>query len=217
MSGCAKAVLIGAAVLGVLAIVAVGALVIGAKWLSDNVDEVFGGDCTLLTKERASQVFGREVDAFGLGTVTDAVVGLALDKRALDGEPSCALSSSTDSFIARIARYTGGDAARKFRADRASANPQTEDRGGGLSVTREGWYGYDVEGLGDEAFCTTADLSGAVGVLARRGDTVVYVSITDGAAIASAGGDLKATADGKLISRSSCDRAAAVVKVLLTR
>jgi len=212
-----KALLIGLAVLGVFAFIAVGALVIGAKWLSDNVDEVIGGDCTLVTKERASQLFGRDVDAFGLGSVTDAVVGLVLDKRALDGETSCAISGSKDSFIARVARYTGPDAAKKFRADRARANPQTEDRGGGLSVTREGWFGYDVEGLGDEAFCTTVDLAGAVGVLARRGDTVVYVSTTDGAAVASADGDLKATADGKLVSRSSCDRAAAVAKVLLTR
>jgi len=54
-------------------------------------------------------------------------------------------------------------------------------------------------------------------VLARRGDTVVYVSITDVAVVASAGGDLQATADGKVISRSSCDRAAAVAKVLLSR
>ncbi|MFM7536142.1 MAG: hypothetical protein ACKO91_10185 [Acidimicrobiales bacterium] len=209
--------LIGLAVLGMLGLIAVGALVIGAKWLSDNVDEVFGGDCTLVTKERASQLFGKDVEVFGLGAVTDAVVGLALDKRALDGETSCVVNGSKDTFVARVARYTGTDAARKFRADRARANPQTEDRGGGLSVTREGWFGYAVDGIGDEAFCTTADLAGAVGVLARRGDTVVYVSITDVAVVASAGGDLQATADGKVISRSSCDRAAAVARVLLSR
>ena len=75
-------------------------------------------------------------------------------------------------------RRRGGESTQAQKTRRRSAG--VEDKGNGLTVSNEGYFDKDVSGLGDEAFCTGSTLSGAAGVLVRKGDRLLYVSILPG-------------------------------------
>ena len=90
--------------------------------------------------------------------------------------------------------------------------PRTEDRGGGVSVEFDGYLGPDMPGIGDEAFCTGVSPAVQSGVAARRGDTIVYVSLS---AIDGNTTDYETTEDGVVYSPGTCERAAALVSAIL--
>src|SRR5262249_13383457 len=72
----------------------------------------------------------------------------------------------------------GSDAASMYQAELTKAKG-TPDDSGAVTVTGDDYYLKDVS-LGDEAFCTKEGLSTvSSGVLARKGNTLVYVSIID--------------------------------------
>ena len=76
-----------------------------------------------------------------------------------------------------MAKYDGADAATRV--------PERADQGQGLArqqrsvtVTGDNYFLKDVP-LDDEAFCTKELLTASSGVLARKGNTLVYVSLID--------------------------------------
>ena len=64
-----------------------------------------------------------------------------------------------------------------FDAARQKAAPSSSDQGGGVTVEDSGYFGGEVAGLGDEAFCTGISPAIMAGVLVRKGDRVVYATV----------------------------------------
>ncbi len=221
MSGCAKAIII-LLVLGVVAIVAfllIARFLIGglASNLGIDVDKPNGGagienDCPFLSDSDARTVFGGSANAIELSGIADLSIGLVIDKRALATAPDCWVTDGAKAYIARIARYQGGDASSVFAAERKAAEPTSEDQGNGVTVTTDGYFGGEVSGLGDEAFCT--GFSGVMaGVLVHQGDRVIYVSV--GPANADGAPELDTTADGTITAPALCTFSQEVARFML--
>ncbi|GAA3235383.1 hypothetical protein GCM10017691_32690 [Pseudonocardia petroleophila] len=162
-------------VLVVLGAVAVNRLVTG---IGESVGGLAGGTgCDAVSTEAVDGALGGSYDVVQLGAL-GAVAAPVLDSRVLADAPSCwAVESGDGGRLARIARYSGPDAADRFAAERAAAMGTTEDRGGGITVSAAAYFNKDVP-AGDEAFCTTGDFTASAGVLVRTGDLLVYVSTT---------------------------------------
>jgi hypothetical protein len=176
MGGCAKALIVAAILFVVLGLTVVVLGVLAVNWLGNKAEEVLSSKpCPFLSDGAAQDVLGNDAKAEQLGLLTQGALAIVTDTRVLAEAPSCYVTAKTIGS-ARVARTDGGH--DRFAAERQNAEPQTEDRGGGLSVTREGWFGSTVENVGDEGFCTTMDPTGAVGALIRKGDTLVYASIS---------------------------------------
>jgi hypothetical protein len=179
--GCLIAFLV---VFGIVVVLGIIGLVLAGFFVNRVDDKVIGetGPCPFLSDSDAAA-------AFGDGTTAQRLEGLSkvlviIDARVMPEDPSCSLTrdegSSSDNGssggIGRIARYKGSRASAKFADERTKAKGISEDRGNGITVTSDEYFNEDVDGIGDEAFCTTSSGVGA-GVLVREGDTLVYVSL----------------------------------------
>jgi hypothetical protein len=181
--GCLKVAIILVVIL-VIGLVAIVAL---AGTLISNLAGNLGGDgnggagidaeCAFLSDADARTLFGGNADAIELSGLTDAAIGFVIDKRVLSTAPDCWVTDGDKAYIARVALYQGNDAASVFEKERQAAQPTSEDQGGGISVTTQGYNAGEVSGLGDEAFCTGVLPTGMAGVLVRQGDRVVYASV----------------------------------------
>ena len=178
-NGCLKGCLIAGAILVVIGIIAVAGLIFLGGQIAGDIVEPDGSlkACPLISNERLSDALDTEVQALPLVGIWDTIMGSFLDKRALPDAEDCwiaygsdtSTSATTDSATGRLARSVGGDASGAFRQEKEKAN-------------RDGYFAADVSGLGDEAFCTSVSEIGWVGVLARSGDRLVYVSLITGGA-----------------------------------
>ncbi len=194
-SGCVKGCLIVAAIGVVLIILgAVALMVVGQRFAEDMGLGPDGtmAECTLISSDQLSNALDDAAEAFPLGGVVDATVGRLLDKRALPDAEDCWIVAES-STTGRIARQVGGDASRDYRS--------------ALDTARSGGYYAGDAPEGDEAFCTARSEAGSYGVLVRRGDTLVYVSLID-PTITSSG--LGTNEDGELTSAATCALAARV-------
>jgi len=200
-NGCLKACLIVGVVLIVLAILAViGISVLGLKLAGDMGIGTNGEvkECPYVSNADLAKLLGKDATALPISGFADATIGLALDKRVLKDAENCLLESGSSSgaatntsAVGRIAKYSGGDASSKFDAEKQAANAAS-------------YLGDNVSGLGDQAFCTTANaVYPGIGVLVRKGNDLVYVSMLD-AAMGS---------DGTLAT--SCDLAQQVAKLVI--
>jgi hypothetical protein len=174
--GCIVAAAIAFAALGVIVVVGI---VVAGFFANRVADKVIGETkpCPFLTDDDASAAFGKGTTARKLSGISNVLV--VIDARVMPNDPSCALvrdESSSSGGIGRIARYEGGDAPSRYGEERTKAKGISEDRGNGVTVTTDEYFNKDVDGVGDEAFCTTSSGVGA-GMLARDGDTLVYVSV----------------------------------------
>jgi hypothetical protein len=180
--GCLKVAIILVVIL-VIALVAFVAL--AGTLISYFVGDLGGPDggggiddqCEILSDADARTLFGGSADAIDLSGLSDATIGFIIDKRVLATAPDCWVTDGDKAYIARIARYEGGDAASVFDLERQAAEPTSDDQGGGITVETDGYNAGDVVGLGDEAFCTGISQGIMAGVLVRQGDKVVYVSV----------------------------------------
>lgn len=142
-----------------------------------------GGDCPAVSKDDVDSVLGGNFDVISMGGV-GSIAAPILDSRVLPDAETCwavqAGQGDTDlGKLARIARYSGGDAAARFQTELTKAKGTSEDRGNGITVSSSAYFAKSVQ-AGDEAFCTTGDGTSAAGALVRRGDLLVYVSTTAG-------------------------------------
>jgi hypothetical protein len=174
MGGCAKALIVTGIVVVVLGVAVVALGFLALNWLGNKAEDALSTKpCPFLSDSATQAVLGDGATAEQLGILQGAL-SIITDTRVLADAPSCYVTAKAIGS-ARVARTDGGH--DRYAAERQNAEPQTEDRGGGLSVTREGWFGSTVDSVGDEGFCTTMDLTGSVGALIRKGDTLVYASI----------------------------------------
>ena len=164
-NGCLRACLIVGGILVVLVIVGGIALSIFVSQLveqvQENPDAILGGECELVTSAEVSDALGEDVEVLALEGFVDGTMGAILDKRLLPDATDCYVVSpgGTTGRIAAV----DSDAETVFRNSRADAEASF-------------LYG-DVDGIGDEAFCTTIDQQGSGGVMVRFDERVVYVSL----------------------------------------
>jgi hypothetical protein len=157
------------------------------RFLTHKAEEFVGaGPCTLVSDATASKGLGRPI-SLNSGTGLGGVVSRLIDDRVLSKAPSCYGSftspdGATGGGLVRVAVYTGSDAGARFRNEVTQAKGVTvassSSAGGSSSVDTLPYYGKPMPGVGDEAFCTDLGISGSVGVLARKGDRLVYGSVT---------------------------------------
>ena len=201
-------------VLIVAAVVAVSVLIGNVANKVGNIAGGTGVGCDAVATDDGNAALGGTYDVIQLGGGIGAMAAPALDSRVLADAPTCwAVESGNGSGkLARIARYTGGDAAARFAKEKTAAHGTTQDRGNGLSVSTEGYFGGDVA-AGDEAFCTSGDVLGSAGALVRRGDTLIYVSTTAAGDGAASPPQLGVGADGTMTfatDKANCDKAVAL-------
>jgi hypothetical protein len=219
MSGAAKALLVIGAVVVVLfggcAALIVVAVDKGADKLNEAADDLTpsADGCPFLSADAARRSIADDTELLEIRGLA-SLAGFALDTRALPDAPSCMFSSQRgDGPLGRVARLKSGDARDVFQAELTKARGITEDRGNGISVESDSYFSKDVD-LGDEAFCTTAGATVMSGVLVRRGDTVVYVSLLpDQGQLDDIGVDSSGT---KLsFDDENCERAQAIARAVL--
>lgn len=179
-----------AIVVGVFVVLIVLAGVVVWQFVSGVANQVGGltegvaTGCDAVSTADVDAALGGSYEVIQLGGLSD-LAGPILDGRVLADAPTCwAVENGEGGRLARIARYSGPDAAQRFATEQKTAMGTTEDRGGGISVSTESYFGGATR-AGDEAFCTTGDFTASAGVLVRRGDQLIYVSTTaagDGAA-----------------------------------
>ncbi|WP_041759826.1 hypothetical protein [Pseudonocardia benzenivorans] len=135
-----------------------------------------GGGCPAVATSDVDGVLGGSFDVISMGGVA-SIAAPVLDSRVLADAPTCWAVDTDDSAgrLARIARYSGGDAVQRFAAEETTAKGTSEDRGNGITVSTSSYFNKPVQ-AGDQAFCTTGDMTGSAGALVRRGDVLVYVS-----------------------------------------
>ncbi len=182
-NGCLKACLIVGAILVVLFFIAVAGIVFLGNQIIKSVPVDEQGnlqDCPFVSNEQLSSVLGAGTKAVPLTGFFDATIGIILDKRVLPDDEDCWITSDGATGTGRIARYQGSDAAARFQAEKQAAQPTSEDQGNGLTLETAGYFAGDVSGVGDEAFCTDFSTGLMEGVLVRKGDTLVYVSLQGG-------------------------------------
>jgi hypothetical protein len=201
-NGCLKGCLIVGGILVVLVVLLlIGISVLGLKFADDMGVGANGEvkECPFVSNADLEKVLGKDATALPIKGIANATIGIALDKRVLKDADNCLLSanassSSSDSALGRIAKTSGMDASSKFDSEKKAASAA-------------GYLGEDVSDLGDQAFCTTAgtgeaDVYPGVGVLVRKGNDLVYVSML-----------AAPTSDGGLAS--DCQLAQKVAKLVL--
>jgi hypothetical protein len=214
-SGCLKACLIVGVLLVILFFIGIAALVFVGNRFVESIGVDSEGNlqpCPFVTNDELSSVLGPGTEAIPLQGLFDATLGLILDKRVMPDDEDCWITSDGTNGTGRIAYYQGPDAAAKFQAEKQAAQPTSQDQGGGLSVENPGYFGGDVSGVGDEAFCTGISEAIMAGVLVRQGDQLVYVSLLGGVDV---GPGLGATPSGVVTSDATCQQAIEVARVIL--
>lgn len=217
MSGCVKALLI----VGVLLIVLVVAAVFAFEAFVRNVVGVdIGADgtfaeCPFLADDEARAVLGGSADAIELTGFFDASIGMIIDKRVLADAPDCWVTEGGRSYIARVARHDGADAASIFSAEREAAQAITDDQGDGISVIQSGYDAGDAPGIGDEAFCTGISTAIMAGVVVRQGSTVVYVSVGPPSEGDTSVPDMQPLDDGTVAAPGLCSLAQELAREVL--
>lgn len=214
MSGCGKVALVAGGVLLVLGVVVVVAVVIGVRWLGNKATEfVEPGSCEITSDAVVSEALGTPI-TLEKGTGLGGLVSGIIDARVLADAPSCwgsAAGEDSGGLLVRVAVVRGGDAAARFQAEVKQAKGvvvSSTDDGEGTSTTVETtpYYGTAVEGIGDEAFCTSLGLTGTVGILVRSGEDLVYASV---------GGTPDGTATDLLDETAGCERARKLASAVL--
>ena len=179
--GVPKGLIVAGVVVLVVVVLGYAAATYVTGLVGDKLESAVGGDCTLVGKDDVDAVMNGRFDVIQLGGLT-SIATPALDSRVLADGTTC-WATETDAGdatrLVRIAKLDGGDAAARFQQERTLAQGVKDDRGGGLTVESQPYFNKDVS-LGDVAFCTTTDFTGSSGVLVRRGDSLVYVSLTSG-------------------------------------
>lgn len=214
MSGCLKAGLIIGGILLVLGIAAVIFVFnrVGAFFDDLGAGEGLGGDgagCSFISNSEASELMGTAVTAESNEGFIGAMLGLIRDTRLLPNAPACLISNETGDVQVWISVHDGSDAVEVFAQSREVASgqvvSQTSTEDGTLTVETEAFIGSEVDDLGDEAFCVEAGIPPYGGVLARRENRVVFVSM-----LAGAGG-----IGSDVLGGTMCERAQPLARHLL--
>jgi hypothetical protein len=179
----------------------IGLAILGQRFAEDmgiNPDGTVTA-CSIVSSAEVSDALDGDAEVLPLGGIVDATVGQLLDKRVLRDAEDCWIAGDTVA-TGRIARQVGGDATGAFRSARDAAQSGA-------------YFAGDVPSLGDEAFCTGISEAASFGVLVRRGDTLVYVSLISPAATGPNG--FQTNDDGVIVSPETCALAGKVADAVL--
>lgn len=206
MPGWLKALLI----IGLVLVVAVGGCtVLVGTVLSRNVKDLTSG-CDFLSNQTATASLGSGETLVPLRGLAK-LASVALDNRVLPSAPSCMLSATKrNGYTGRVARLQSSDASKVFATEVQKSHGTKVDKGGGLTVESEGYYDAEAN-LGDEAFCTTPGLPPSTGVLVRKGDTLVYVSLSP----TQAQLDDLSSGNGSALEGTTCQTAQKLARAVL--
>jgi hypothetical protein len=205
-----------AAVLGIVAVAAV--VFVGRRVVDKASDAGFDlslpGDCSFVDANKASDALGAPVQVTSLG-VFDVVTEAAFDGRFLtEGKACLVVSDGQGDISGRVVVADVGDGEARYAEirERAEVAP-TDNRGEGLSVVSGADFHRDVDGVGDEAFCSSVSGGFFNGVLARKGDKLVYATFV----VASADVDARSEPNGAttFLNEANCERGAALAKAVL--
>lgn len=176
--GVPKGLIIAGIIVLVVVVAGFAAVTYVTGLVGDKIGGAIGGDCTLVGKGDVDSILNGDFELLQLGGITKIATPV-LDSRVLADATTCWATENADqdSRLVRIARLQTSDAAARFTQELTLAKGVKDDRGGGITVESEPYFNKDVQ-AGDQAFCTTTDLAGSSGVLVRRGDTLIYVSLT---------------------------------------
>lgn len=210
--GLSRGCLISMIVVGLVLILGVGGCIVAVGVVgnkaADSLDDALGEKlCTMITSKQASEVLGGDYEAVRLHGL-NTLASIALDTRVLPEGDACWIrrsDQSSEGYDVRVAQQGGGSSA--FEDELAKAKGTTKQVSDELSVESQGYFSKDVDGIGDEAFCTSSDFVGSSGVLVRDGDTLTYVSI---AANLSSDESIPTTDDD-----ANCDLAVKVAKKII--
>jgi hypothetical protein len=185
--GCLVAVVVVVVLVMGLGLVGRWAMGRASAWFGSKTQDLVGGTgCPFATDAEVSAlVGGGPVRLVRAGSLTSIVSSL-VDSRVIPKAPSCwgisdgSAASVDRGRLLRIASVSDPAAPKVFRDEVTKAKGATVNKGDGVSVTGESYYNKAVTGLGDEAFCTSASTvgPGSAGVLVRKGERLVYVSLT---------------------------------------
>jgi hypothetical protein len=208
MPGWVKALLI----LGGILVLLVGGCTVAVGLFANKVSNDISKGCSFLSSADATKAFGAEVNTLQIGGITK-LANAALDTRVLHDAPSCMVTPTGKDKVglSRIAKLDSGDAKATFAKELTNAKGVETDKGNGLTVTSDSYLSEEKVALGDEAFCTTAVLTGSSGVLVRKGNTLVYVSV---GATEAQSGNVSDTGLGGIES-DNCAAAQKVAKAVL--
>jgi hypothetical protein len=175
MPGWAKVVLI----LGGILVVLVGGCTVAVGVFANKVSNDLSKGCSFLSNAEAKKAFGTDVATLQLGGITK-LANAALDTRVLRDAPSCMVTPGKDSKIglSRVAKLDSGDAKATFAKELTNAKGVSSDQGNGLTVSSDAYLSEEAVSLGDEGFCTLSFITGSSGALVRKGNTLVYVSVS---------------------------------------
>jgi hypothetical protein len=170
------------AVIVVVALVLVGGTLALRAVLHKATNNVGGNliphDCPVLSNSKAHDLFGDSAEASTIPL--GGLIAPVFDGRVLGDSDSCWVTDADSQRTIILYHREGGDAHARYQQEHDAAQPTSVDKGNGLSLENEGYFDKDVSDLGDEAFCTASSLSGATGVLVRKGDHLLYLSIEPG-------------------------------------
>lgn len=197
-NGCLKGCLIAGAIgIVLLVLLVIGVSILGQRFVEDMGIDPDGTltECAIVSSADVSDALDGSAEALPLGGIVDATVGQLLDKRVIPDAEDCWIAGD-NTPTGRIARQSG-DASGSFRSARDAAQDG-------------GYFAGDVSGLGDDAFCTGMSEAGSFGVLVRRGDTLVYVSLIN--ADLTGGSGFVTNADGVVTSPATCELAGRIAQ-----
>jgi hypothetical protein len=194
-------------ILVVIAAIGIGALVIFTRQLASDIgvnpDTGQVQSCSLITNDQLDSIFGgTNASALPMGGLVDATIGQLLDKRVIKDADDCWIvaSGTSTAVTGRIAAQDGLNGSGDYQAARSAAQQGK-------------YFGGDVSGYGDEAFCTGASDAGSFGILVRSGGRLVYVSLLD--PTSGAIGNWETTSDGVTISPDTCSLAGEIAAAVL--
>ena len=195
-NGCLKGCLIVGGIGVVLLIIVFIVLTIFAQRFAADLGIGPDGtltECSIISSSDLSDALKGDAEALPLGGIVDATIGQLLDKRVIPDADDCWIAGE-NTATGRIARQSGNGSG-SFNSARDAAQIG-------------GYFAGDVSGVGDEAFCTGMSEAGSFGVLVRRGDTLVYVSLIN--ASITTGSGFETNQDGVITSPETCDLAGKV-------
>jgi hypothetical protein len=196
-------------------LIVLGVVIIGGAALtfyfvhrvSDTVAASVGAnECPFASSSDVSSALGGSWNATQFGSLTGGL-NTFFDNRVISSAPSCNLTNngSGSTQTGEVLKYDGGDAADKFQAELTKAKG-SPDNSGPVTVTSSNYYLKDGN-VGDQSFCTKADTSNpSAGVLARKGNSLVYVSFFSTPDITGSGSDS---------DQSNCDLAQKLAQKVL--
>ncbi|MHB8892965.1 MAG: hypothetical protein ACYC65_13075 [Candidatus Limnocylindrales bacterium] len=195
-NGCLKGCLIVGGIGVVLLIIVFIVLTIFAQRFAADLGIGPDGtltECSIISSSDLSDALKGDAEALPLGGIVDATIGQLLDKRVIPDADDCWIAGE-NTATGRIARQSGNGSGSFNSARDAAQNG--------------GYFAGDVSGVGDEAFCTGMSEAGSFGILVRRGDTLVYVSLIN--ASITTGSGFETNQDGVTTSPETCDLAGKV-------